>query len=461
MTVVVPGVGVISRKPFWKQLLPEVPATRLACLTSGSFRPKLGLGILFLVLVGCICLVIVPLVLTPFAFSSTVANNLRMANSIANKEAVSAVASGNTEFSQKLYSKLATGTSNMVMSPFSVSSVLSMSYAGAKGNTALQMKQGLSLPDSQEVVLQGYKDVLSVLKSNENFTLDTANRMYVHQGYELLAGYLATTKSSFLSEAVSTDFAREEEARAAINGWVEKQTQNKIKELIGSGILNDMTRLVLVNAVYFKGNWATQFDPKRTTKVDFHVTENHVVQADMMHIKEKFGYLHMVKELDGASALEMPYKGDRISMIFLLPKSKGGLEVMEKAMQDFDLDTLMFDRGSKVEVALPKFKVESSHDLVQPLKDLGMTDMFSTGRADFSGISGTNDLYVSKVLQKAFIEVNEEGAEAAAATAQIMMMRMAVMTPSFRCDHPFVFVIKDKLTGMVLFTGRVTDPTKN
>ena len=474
--MLVPGVGVvITRKQRWKQLLlPEIPASRLACLTSGSFRPKLGFGILAIVTIACVGLFLIPFLITPTLSSLLVFSGKAqaMAASITNKDAVESVSKSIGKFSNLIYGKLAieNGGNNLIMSPFSLTSVLSMIHAGAKGNTAVEMERGLALVDEKAKASlgPGYKDILQVLKSNENFTLNTANRLYVAEGQELAKEYLAFTKDNFLAEPVSANFASaSEEARKAINGWVESQTNGKITDLIKSGVLSALTRMVLVNAIYFKGSWATTFDQSKTTKGEFKTAPNKVVQADMMSLKADFGILHRVKELNNAAALEMPYKGDRLSMVFILPTDGSGenslAEVEAKIASIDDLGSvLQFQRKMKTQVRLPKFKVESDFDLGNALKALGFVDMFDEAKADFSGMtpSGSKDLYVSAVVQKAFVEVNEEGAEAAAATAGVMAMRSLVIEPTFICDRPFMFIIKDKLTGVVLFQGRVTDPTK-
>lgn len=378
---------------------------------------------------------------------------------ITHKESVAAVAKANSEFTKKLYGELiktATEGQNVILSPFSISAVVSMVLAGAKGKTAEQIRTGLSLP-ADEHLLTGYQEALATLVSNENFTLDTANKLYVQDGFKLLDSFLETTLTNYHAESVSTNFADGEASRALINDFVEKQTNGKIKDLIKSGVLTALTRLVLVNAIYFKGDWARKFDPKNTQKGTFHLSDGSKVETDMMYLSSEFKSLHLA-DLD-AQALEMPYKGDRLSMIFILPQN--GLAKTEAALANYDFSGLTFGRATKHEVHIPKFKIESTHELNDPLKNLGLTDMFDESAADFSGMSDKEELYVSKVVQKAFIEVNEEGSEAAAATGIIMMTRMMVLTPQFRCDKPFLYLIKDNLTGLVLFAGRLSDPSKN
>ena len=449
MTVIVPGV--LTRKPKWKQLLPEIPATRFSCVTSGSLRPKLGLCILSVVLVVALCLLIVPFVDSP-----------KMSSSVQHADAVKAVAKANQDFGAKLYPHLVKAKGegeNLIMSPFSVSSVMAMALAGARSGTADQMKTGLGLEHEAQITHNGYDDVLSLLKSNEDFTLEAANKLYAQSGFDLLESYQEMAKSHYKAPVESLNFAEAEASRKVINDFVEEHTQQKIKDLIPSGVLDALTRLVLVNAVYFKGNWADQFNPKHTTKEKFTVSPTESVEVDMMHKTAEFNATY-AKDLFDATILEVPFKGDRLSMYFILSKKPEEFAAMEEKFPSFDFVNLNLSQKVKFDVHIPKFKLETSHNLNAPLQALGMTDMFDSNSADFSGISGKQDLFVSDVLQKAFIEVNEEGSEAAAATGAIMMTRMMVMNPRLLCNRPFLFVIKDKLTGMVLFNGRVVNPNK-
>ena len=220
-----------------------------------------------------------------------------------------------------------------------------------------------------------------------------------------------------------------------------------------------MLRLVLANALYFKGDWATKFDAKRTKTAQFYNGDGEV-EVEMMQLERKF-YWATVSSLDCA-VLELPYKGDRIVMQILLPNQRtAGLADLESKLQSVDLQKLFDEEkfNTKVNVKLPKFKISKSLSLAEPMAELGMKDMF-TGKADFSGIDGSKKLYVSAIVQKVFVEVNEEGSEAAAATGAVMMMRSMPLPPEqFLADHPFLFQIRDKLTGMLLFQGRVVDPT--
>jgi serpin B len=254
------------------------------------------------------------------------------------------------------------------------------------------------------------------------------------------------------------DFVTEtEKTRQKINRWVEDKTNDKIKNLIPEGALNAMTRLVLTNAIYFKGDWASQFDKDDTEDADFFVSPEKTVTASLMYQKEEFKYA----ENELLQILQLPYKGDDLSMLVLLPKEKIGLADLEKELTADKLtewQKRMYEQ--EIEVYLPKFKMTSQFSLSETLKKMGMSDAFDPGKADFSGMTGNKDLFISAVLHKAFVEVNEKGTEAAAATGVMMQLSMALDEPVFRADHPFIFMIQDNKTGSILFVGRVMDPTK-
>ncbi|KAJ4435298.1 hypothetical protein ANN_17908 [Periplaneta americana] len=332
---------------------------------------------------------------------------------------------------------------NVFISPVSLEVVMALAYMGARGNTAQQIKQSVHLPEDGEDVKANFKALMGSLKSTENMTLEIANKIFTQEKYKILSEYRAVAEESFLSGAQELNFADSEGSRKIINSWVEEKTRDKIKDLIPPGILNDLTRLVLVNAVYFKGFWKRQFDAARTRPGPFHLNSKEEKTVPMMHLKAKFGYTES-DELD-SKILEMPYQAN-------------GISKLEEKLAGSNLSEILKHLPVReVEVTMPKFKLEETTDLNEILQKMGMTDMFSESRADFSGISGVRDLFVSKVLQKAFIEVNEEGSEAAAATAVVTMLRsMPRPPPQFIANHPFAFLIQDKESGIVLFAGRVS-----
>jgi len=248
-----------------------------------------------------------------------------------------------------------------------------------------------------------------------------------------------------------------EKSRQAINLWVEDQTNKKIKDLIPQGVLTALTRLVLTNAIYFKGDWASQFKESATKDASFKLGGGKTVQAPLMYQKGKFGY----KEDRDVQVLSMPYKGDDLSMVVVLPKKVDGLADVTANLTAAKIDawtTRLYKRD--VYVHLPKFKVESQFGLNDVLAKMGMPDAFDSSKANLSGMNGARNLYISAVIHKAYVDVNEEGTEAAAATAVVVALRSAPRRTTFRADHPFLFLIRHNKTGAILFMGRLANPKK-
>eukprot|EP00397_Hematodinium_sp_SG-2012_P034653 GEMP01037179.1.p1 GENE.GEMP01037179.1~~GEMP01037179.1.p1 ORF type:complete len:415 (+),score=89.27 GEMP01037179.1:185-1246(+) len=352
----------------------------------------------------------------------------------------------------------------MVMSPFSVHSALGMLLAGARNNTEREIHSALMLPDDEQVVNAGYSGVLHSLAQvdPQSVKLTVANRVFVEESLGCLTAFMDCMDAVHHATVGRVNFiATSEEAREVINAWAFSSTNGKVKDLLAPGSIDSLTRLVLVNAVHFKGRWKMQFNTKLTRAEPFYVTQEKKVSVNMMHIKDSFHYCS-APDLN-ATAVEMPYRDDRLSMIFFLPNSHSDLQFMEAKLShpEFDLRALPFSGIEReILVSLPRFKIESSHDLIPPLNRLGIRDVFDEAACDLSGITGDRSLFASKVVQKAFIEVNEEGAEAAAATAVVMQLRcMPRPPPEFTCNRPFVFIIKDNVTKAILFSGRVMDPS--
>ena len=381
------------------------------------------------------------------------------------------VAEGCNRFAFDLYARLKGAEGNLFLSPYSISTALAMTYAGARGETADQMAKVLCLPASGEAVHGAYgalqKD-LNAAGEGGAFELVVANRLWGQKGFAFLPDFLALLEARYGAGLEPLDFAgATEAARQTINAWIEKQTRDKIKDLIKPGILDAATRLVLTNAIYFKGKWAEEFDKKATQDEDFFLTPEKKVAAPLMHRTADFGYL----ESDDLQALELPYqvargdshgRGDRLAMVVLLPTAKDGLAALEASLSaDKVAEWVSKLNRREVRVALPRFKTTAEFSLAQVLAAMGMQDAFDASRADFSGMTGAKDLFISAVVHKAFVDTNEEGTEAAAATAVVMTLSaMPEPPPVFRADHPFLFLIRDTKTGAILFLGRIADPTK-
>ena len=378
------------------------------------------------------------------------------------KTEVKSVSKAAGEFGKSLYGVIKeTEEDNILFSPYSVAAVLAMLSEGARGETLDMMKNTMFLPET-ETVRAGYQDIIAALRTNEDFTLDTANTAFVMKDFQVLQEFQTSIQKNYHAAMSTVDFAENEKAARTINDWVKSETRDKITDLIPADSLNALTRLVLVNAVYFKADWETQFDKDKTRPEMFWVTGTESKEVQMMNLMDHKMNFASLDQLE-CSMVELPYKGDRVVMQLLLPRERTGVLDLETKLAEVDLQTLFSEnkRSVKVDLSLPRFKLSHSLALSDSLQQMGMADMFSPGKADFSGITGSRDLFVSSVVQKVFVEVNEEGSEAAAATG-VMMMLNCIPPPNqlFNVDHPFIFIIRDKLTGMILFQGRVVDPSK-
>lgn len=366
---------------------------------------------------------------------------------------------GDTEFAFDLYGKLKATQGNLFFSPYSISTALAMTYAGARGTTALQMAQALHFSLDQEQLHPAFASLkanLDAVEAKGEIRLRIANALWPQTGYPLLEEFLDLAREYYGALITPLDYGDAEAARATINTWIEDKTEGKIKNLIPPGVLDALTRLVLSNAIYFKGNWARQFNQQLTRDAPFWPTPDVQVTVPMMTQQQRFRYA----ESDGLQILELPYAGDDLSMIVLLPGKIDGLAQLEAALTVDNLEKWTGHLWNReVRVFLPRLKMTSQFRLKDALASMGMRDAFSLEKADFSGMDGIGWLYISAALHKAFIEVNEEGTEAAAATAVVIGLRAQVEPPpTFRADHPFMFLIRENSTGSILFMGRVADP---
>jgi len=388
-----------------------------------------------------------------------------------------ALATANNAFACDLYAQLKGDDSgareNLFFSPFSVSSALAMACAGAKGDTAAQMQKALHFSDAQKnkntnanvhasfaALLKHFDDV----QRAGTVQLAIANSLWPQKDARtpLLKSYLALVKQNYGVKITPVDFVRAEpKARAQINRWVAEKTHGKIQDIIGNPI-DPLTRLVLVNAVYFKGTWENIFKPDSTKEEPFFIWDAPAVQSPLMRQTKSYSY---GKQPD-AQFIEMPYKGGNVSMFVILPESisKEGLARVEKQLSPEQIALWRNQmKKQEVEIYLPKFKINwGAKSLVNPLKKLGMLDAFVEEQADFSDMNGNKEFSISDILQKAFVDVNEEGTEAAAATTIAVacsgIMPLPPPPPIFRADHPFLFFIQDNATGSILFMGRVVNP---
>lgn len=356
-------------------------------------------------------------------------------------------------------------SNNIFLSPISISAALAMVFMGAKGTTANQMIQALSLDkcsgNGGGDVHQGFQSLLTeVNKTGTQYLLKTANRLFGEKTCDILASFKDACRKFYEAEMEELDFKGDtEQSRQHINTWVAKKTEDKIKEPLSPGTVNSDTLLVLVNAIYFKGNWEKPFNKERTTEMPFKVSKNEEKPVQMMFRKSTFKTTYIGEIF--TKILLLPYAGNELNMIIMLPDEHVELKTVEKELtyENF-IEWTRLDKmdEEEVEVFLPRFKLEKYYDMKDVLGKLGMTDAFMESRADFSGISSKQGLFLSKVIHKTFVEVNEEGTEAAAATAAIMMMRCMRFTPRFLADHPFLFFIQHVKTKGILFCGRFSSP---
>jgi serpin B len=364
----------------------------------------------------------------------------------------SVMATATRQFGCRLFDKLRAKSGNLIYSPLSIETALAMAAQGARGDTRDEMDQVLQLANPEQRSVAG--EYLRNLQSNPDsrYELSIANALWGQQGLPFRQSCLDETQKDFGATLHPVDFKQTEQARQTINHWVADNTKNKIPELFDRGSLSPAAMLVLTNAVYFKGKWAEPFDKKLTKDEPFHVTSDKTTQAPLMRRRGRYRYF--ANEV--VQAVDLPYAGDKLSMLVILPAAPDA----EKDFNAANLRDWVAKLASKPgEVILPRFKVTDEFNLSQTLQDMGMKLAF-TGNADFGGMCADR-LMISSVIHKAFVETNEEGSEAAAATG-VTMIRASVARPeepfTFRADRPFLFVIRDITTNTPLFVGRVMNP---
>jgi len=379
---------------------------------------------------------------------------------------IQSVAAGNNAFAMDLYQRLASQKGNLFFSPYSIDTALAMAYAGARGLTAQQMADVLHFAVPLDKLNEAYGRMIADLNAGGQrgqqtlYQLVIANAMWAQKGYPFDEKYQELLTKNYGAGLMAVDFQRAaEQARQQINEWVAKQTKDKIKDLIPQGVLTHLTRLVLTNAIYFKSSWESTFNKSATKEEPFQLGDGQTKNVPLMTQQRRFRYF----ENDQLQALELPYNGGALSMIVLLPRKVDALTDLEKSLTTESLSKWLDGMNARlVRVYFPKFKMEARFSLPKVLQSMGMIDAFSDTKADFSGIATVDKLYITDVIHKAYIDVNEEGTEAAAATAVVIGVRSAMPRPEepvvFRADHPFVFAIRHRATGTVLFMGRVVNP---
>jgi serpin B len=372
---------------------------------------------------------------------------------------------GNSAFAFDLYQILKEGRENVFYSPYSISVALAMTYAGARGETEQQMADALRFSLAQDHLHPAFNGLDLELarrgegaqgKDGEGFRLNVVNAIWGQAGYAFLPEFLDLLAENYGAGLRVLDFSSApEESRVTINDWVSEQTEGRIEDLIPAGTIDALTRLVLTNAIYFNAAWSQPFEPSLTADGPFRLLDGGEVDVPMMKQTESFGYASG----EGYQAVELPYDGHELSMVVLLPDA-GEFDSFEDTLDAGRVDAIVGDLSYRqVALALPRFEVESGFTLADALAALGMPEAFSN-RADFSGMTGDRDLFISEVIHKAFVSVDEAGTEAAAATA-VVMEKMALPEEPVEVivDRPFIFLIRDIQTGAILFVGRVVDPS--
>jgi serpin B len=374
---------------------------------------------------------------------------------------------GNSAFAFNLYQQLKGEEGNLFYSPYSISLALAMTYAGARGETAEQMADTLNFMLGQDSLHPAFNWLDAELasrgegaqsKDGEGFRLNIANAIWGQKDYEFLPVFLDVLAENYGAGLRILDFMNEaEQSRVAINDWVSDQTNGRIKDLIPQGVIKELTRLVLTNAIYFNAAWKYPFEKQATTNGPFYLLDGGRATVPMMSQTELFGYAAG----EGYQSIELPYDGDELSMLVLLPDS-GNFESFEAGLQAQQVGDIISNlQPTEVALAMPRFEFQSEFSLKNTLGEMGMPDAFSD-EADFSGMDGRGGLYISAIVHKAFVAVDEAGTEAAAATAVVMdRCAMPDQPVEVTLDRPFIFLIRDIQTGTILFVGRVLDPTQN
>jgi len=397
--------------------------------------------------------------------------NKNLSPSITPSPAGSSAASvpdANNRFSASLYRELAAGdaTSNIFFSPFSISSALAITCEGARGTTGDEIRSVFFFPANQTAMREGYAAENAAINTGDTgYSLSTANALWAEKNYTFLPSYSATANTYYGANTTNLDFTSQSEAsRQVINTWVADKTNNTILNLLPPGSITPLTRLVITNAVYFKGTWLMQFDANQTTDAPFTTPSGSQVAVKMMQQTGRNAIFPYAENAD-IQMLSLPYManvGQGLSMVILLPKNND-LSAAVPYLDPANFSALKQSATSRqVKVYIPRFKFETQYSLPDTLSAMGMPTAFS-GNADFSGMDGKKDLYISDVVHKARIEVNEGGTEAAATTGVVMIESardpaLKTSIPVFRADHPFLFMIQDNNTGTILFAGRVANP---
>jgi serpin B len=363
----------------------------------------------------------------------------------------------NNRFSMDFYSEISDNNEdNIFFSPLSISNAFAIAYEGSRGLTADEIRNTFYFLDDDSELRNSFAKLLESLNSKKSeYVLRMGNALWLAEGFEPKSEYVANAQNYYKSEVATVNFITNDGVET-INEWVKLKTENKIPKLLSDGSTDDSTRLYITNAIYFKGDWIHQFNKDRTIDDNFIVNKETIVKVPMMtNSQDKYPYFAN----QNLQILEMPYEGEELSMLIILPNDNDGLKAVEDTLNIQNLQNWKTQlRESKLFVQIPKFSLETTYDLKENLSSMGIEVAFDPNLADLTGISDSSDLYIEKAIHKAFVEVNEEGTEAAASTG--IGVGVTSAPPTFRADHPFIFLIQENESGNILFMGRIINPTE-
>jgi len=405
-----------------------------------------------LIIIG---IIVIPTLLGAFyLFSETPSEIITQDTEFTNDDS-----SDEKDFVFAFYSEIAKDSpeSNLFLSPFGISTAFSMAYEGSAGNTASEMQQVFGFISDDQKRREAISDTLAKLDSkNDKYKLQIANALWVNEDSTIKQDYLDTATTYYDSTVDNVDFVTNDGVNK-INRWTSEKTQGKIKDVLAPDSTDELTRMVITNAIYFKGKWGNQFNPGNTSDELFWLDKDKSVTVPMMKSPADMFDYYETKDLQ---AIKMYYVGGDISMIMLLPKDKNGLGSLEDSLNMQKLDSIRdMMTMQPLTIQMPKFEFETEYNLVNSLKNLGVHDAFDENNADFQGMTD-EQVYLAQAIHKAFVNVNEEGTEAAAITALVMRLTSGPPEPrhEFVADHPFVFIIQENNTGEILFIGRLANP---
>ncbi|XP_055861429.1 serpin B6-like isoform X2 [Biomphalaria glabrata] len=364
-----------------------------------------------------------------------------------------ALSSASSDFSQRLYQKVALDRSNVVYSPYSIHSLLTMTSLGARGDTATEMKDVLGITSLGDSVHSIYRETIQQLNSQSNVQLLTGNAIFINPSYPIVPEFIQETSDKYLAKADNIDLDANGGPEEPINDYIENKTEHVIKDLLEPGSIDDLTVMLLVNTLFFNGTWASPFAKSQTRKQDFKLLGGTVKQLDMMHGSERRTFMKK-DDVNNVDVAEIPFRGRRFALYIALPRACDGITDLENLLQQPGKVDELFTglQFNTVEMTIPKFRVETKLDLEDVLFDMGMVKALSEVQADLSGIS--QGVYISRVIHQAVIDVQESGTVAAAVTVgEMSFFSIPVIVP-FIADHPFLYFLRDKETGQILFQGK-------